>query len=53
MQPESDLDQWIHEWLNLPQPALGGSRPVDLMTTPDGVESVRRALCALTSGAYQ
>jgi len=51
--PEFDLDRWLEEWLELPQPALGGSRPIELLNSPEGLTSVRRALGALISGAYQ
>lgn len=48
-----DLDQWLQDWLQRQQPALGGARPVDLLNTDDGVEAVRRVLGAVISGAYQ
>lgn len=52
--PDSfDLDHWLQDWIQRPQPALGGVRPVDLFSTNDGVEVVRRTLGALISGAYQ
>ena len=50
--PGFDFDQWFEEWLARPQPALGGSRPTDLLIDPDGIDSVRRALGAYISGAY-
>lgn len=53
MPPGFDLDHWFAEWLMRPQPALGGSQPTDLLATPEGIESVRRALGASMSGAYQ
>jgi uncharacterized protein (DUF2384 family) len=51
--PGFDLDSWLREWLERPQPALGGARPMDLLSTPEGLESVRRALGAVVSNAYQ
>lgn len=51
--PGFDLDQWLQEWLERPQPALGGARPVQLLDSAEGQESVRRVLGALLSGAYQ
>jgi len=51
--PEFDLDRWLQDWLERPQPALGGARPAELMDSPEGLESVRRALGALLSGAFQ
>jgi uncharacterized protein (DUF2384 family) len=48
-----DIDQWLREWLELPQPALGGDRPIQLLDTAEGRVSVRRALGSLLSGAYQ
>lgn len=50
---EFDLDQWLQDWLQRPQAALGGARPVDLLNTQDGIEAVRRVLGAAISGAYQ
>lgn len=50
---EFDLNQWLQDWLERPQPALGGARPVQLLDSPAGLESVRRALGALLSGAFQ
>lgn len=53
MPPEFDLDEWLQDWLGRPQPALGGACPVQLLDSPEGLESVRRALGSLLSGAYQ
>lgn len=47
------FDLWLEEWLTRPHPALGGFRPTDLLATPEGIESVRRVLGAMISGAYQ
>lgn len=51
--PGFDIDLWLQEWLQTPQPALGGARPVELLSTEAGVESVRRVLGATVSGSYQ
>lgn len=48
-----DFDLWLQKWLLMPQPALGGSRPADLLGTADGITSVRRALGSLVGGSYQ
>ena len=48
-----DLDQWLQDWLQRPQPALGGTRPVNLLNTQEGIEAIRRVLGAVMSGAYQ
>lgn len=50
---EFDLDQWLREWLDRPQPALGGARPAQLLESPEGPESVRKVLGSLLSGTYQ
>jgi uncharacterized protein (DUF2384 family) len=47
-----DAGRWVGEWIQRPQPALGGRKPADLMDTPTGRESVKRVLGALGSGAY-
>ena len=51
--PEFDIDEWLQDWLERPQPSLGGARPVQLLNPAEGLESVRRTLGALLSGAYQ
>lgn len=51
--PGFDIDLWLQEWLHRPQPALGGIRPAELLSTDAGIESVRRALGATLSGSYQ
>lgn len=50
--PSFDLDLWLDEWLRQPIPALGGRVAGDLLIHPDGVESVKRVLGAMVSGAY-
>ena len=48
-----DASRWLGEWIERPQPALGGRKPSDLLDTPTGVEVVARLLGAIESGAYQ
>jgi putative toxin-antitoxin system antitoxin component (TIGR02293 family) len=48
-----DAARWLGQWLEVPQPALGGCRPADLLDTPTGTEVVLRLLGAIESGAYQ
>lgn len=48
-----DLDQWIEDWLQRPQPSLGGCRPIELLGTQSGIDVVCRALGSTISGAYQ
>jgi len=45
--------KWLGIWLELPQPALGGKRPADMIDTPTGLEVVTRLLGSIHSGAYQ
>lgn len=47
-----DAAQWFGKWIEVPQPALGGRKPADLLDTPTGVNVVARILGALQSGAY-
>lgn len=49
---EFDVAKWLGEWIQRPQPALGGRRPADLLDTPTGFEIVARTLGALESGSY-
>ena len=48
-----DAGRWLGEWIERPQPALGGRKPAELIGTPTGVEMVSRLLGSIQSGAYQ
>ena len=48
-----DSTQWLGQWIERPQPALGGRKPADLIDTPTGVEIVARLLGSIESGTYQ
>lgn len=48
-----DAAKWLGQWIERPQPALGGRKPADLIDTPTGVEVVARLLGSIESGAYQ
>jgi putative toxin-antitoxin system antitoxin component (TIGR02293 family) len=48
-----DAARWLGQWLERPQPSLGGRRPAELIDTPTGVEVVARLLGSIESGAYQ
>lgn len=48
-----DVEKWVGDWIQRPQPALGGLAPAELMDTPTGRASVMRVLGAIQSGAYQ
>lgn len=48
-----DAFKWLGQWIERPQPSLGGRKPADLLDTPTGVEIVARLLGSLESGAYQ
>lgn len=47
-----DAARWLGEWIELPQPSLGGRKPADLLDTPTGVNVVARVLGAIESGAF-
>ncbi len=48
-----DAAKWLGQWINRPQPSLGGRKPSELLDTPTGVEVVARLLGSIESGAYQ
>lgn len=48
-----DSAKWLGQWLETPQPALGGRKPATLIDTPTGLEVVSKLLGAIESGAYQ
>lgn len=47
-----DAAKWLGRWIEVPQPALGGRKPADVLDTPTGIEIVAKLLGALESGAY-
>lgn len=47
-----DTVKWLGQWIERPQPALGGRKPADYLDTPTGVEIVAQLLGAMQSGAY-
>ncbi len=48
-----DSGKWLGEWLESPQPALGGKKPSELLDTEAGGNRVFQVLSALESGSYQ
>ena len=48
-----DSAKWLGQWIERPQPALGGRRPAELLDTPTGTNLVARLLGAIESGTYQ
>lgn len=48
-----DSGKWLGEWIERPQPALGGLKPADLLDTEAGGLRVQQVLAAIESGAYQ
>lgn len=48
-----DTAAWLKRWVLIPQPALCGRPPADLLGSKEGEASVIRVLGALRSGAYQ
>ncbi len=47
-----DVERWLDEWVEHPQPSLGGKTPLEFLDTPDGTEIVCRLIGAMESGAY-
>lgn len=48
-----DSGKWLGEWIERPQPALGGMKPSDLLDTEVGGQRVIQVLGSLESGSYQ
>lgn len=48
-----DVGRWLGQWIERPQPALGGRKPAEIIATPTGTEVLLRLLGAMESGAYQ
>lgn len=47
-----DAPAWVGEWLERPQPALGGRTPSSFMDTAEGQQLVMQVLSQAHSGAY-
>ncbi|GAD22077.1 antitoxin Xre/MbcA/ParS toxin-binding domain-containing protein [Acidovorax sp. MR-S7] len=47
-----DTVRWLGQWIERPQPALGGRKPADYLDTPTGQDIVAKLLGAMRSGAY-
>ena len=47
-----DVGKWLGRWIEIPQPALGGLKPSEVLDTPTGIETVEKLLGALESGVY-
>lgn len=45
-------ERWLAEWLQKPNPALGGKLPYEMLGDSDGLEHVRCLLLRMQSGAY-
>lgn len=48
-----DSGKWLGQWIEYPQPALGGIKPADLLDTETGGQRVYQVLAAIESGSYQ
>ncbi len=48
-----DTVKWLGNWMDRPQPALGGRKPLEFLDSPTGVSIVAKVLGAMRSGAYQ
>ena len=48
-----DVAGWLGQWIERPQPALGGQPAAAYLDTPTGLERVSRLLGAMESGAFQ
>jgi hypothetical protein len=44
---------WFEDWVELPQPALGGRAPSEVLCTPAGLEAAKVVLRALRSRACE
>lgn len=51
-QKDFDVPRWFTDWIDIPQPSLGGRKPADILDTPTGRALVKRLVGAFGSGAY-
>ncbi|WP_066708480.1 MbcA/ParS/Xre antitoxin family protein [Curvibacter delicatus] len=47
-----DAREWLLKWLDRPLPALGGQRPVELLSSEDGLEVLTTLLARAQAGAF-
>ena len=47
-----DAGKWVADWIETPQPALGGHRPDELLDTAEGQRMISDLLARMQSGAY-
>ncbi|MDP1654931.1 MAG: MbcA/ParS/Xre antitoxin family protein [Hylemonella sp.] len=47
-----DAREWLMRWLEKPLPALGGQRPVELLSSKDGLGVLSTLLARARAGAY-
>ena len=47
-----DPERWLKDWIKQPQPALGGSRPEEMLDSREGIKAVRQVLGAILSGSF-
>ena len=47
-----DTARWLGEWIERPQPSLGGRKPAKIVNTPTGVETICKLLGTIQSGVY-
>jgi uncharacterized protein (DUF2384 family) len=47
-----DVESWLDEWIERPQPSLGGHRPIEFLDTPARTDIICRLLGAMESGSY-
>jgi len=47
-----DAKAWLEEWINQPNPALGGAKPVSYLDTMAGRLLLRNLLLRSQSGAF-
>lgn len=52
-QPGFDAEAWVRVWIETPVPALGGRRPVEVLSMPGGQDAVFGVLGAMHGGAYR
>jgi RNA polymerase sigma factor (sigma-70 family) len=43
---------WLNNWMQIPQPALGHRRPIEVVNLPDGMAQVAQVLGSFKSGVY-
>lgn len=51
--PKFNFEKWLNQWLEKPNHVLNNQKPIEILHTQTGYETVLRILRAMESSTYQ